>query len=665
MRLRSIALLVLLIAVAALPGCCQRLRQLSPIGSGGGPRITLAELPPDPLAAARLVGEAAATEKDPDRLAGLVASFMQRLKVPVVNAAGDGLLVPGQITKPLSQVLLFEQPLHGLAKATAEGDARLLSAVVKAYVPEADQQQLRRSPLGPWLARSAREIQRKKVTTPEALLVLALATDLQKRGQLDREDPRLDPVGSLLLGLWLMTGLPAPQGPPPAELMRPIKKTAPKRAPAKGVMKDLGPEALGDQMSLSGLCAMASKAAKWQKGLGGVLSGTAFGGSTFGWGSVEGWSKGLGEALGPWKLANTITQAIAGMGIAAVIDVTGEVKPVKTWYSGPTVYYEVFVDSKNPYSKEQMDKFVDCLEALSLPGASGMMEELRNIPPKGPVEGAWVTWTGGAALDPPHGKFDPKQAVTMTAPGIKAGASRTGKDGKSKADFRPKEQKGKEHKFTKIHSVTIFANVMPFPMGVSPVYMASNVISSREVPLRVEIEVPLPKNWLFEFTEEDLVTGEGIQGGWSVSLKASIPFTLDENLRFDSPGSGTWNFSFKGGMGGIMRCEAPVNTGSFSAKVHGNVQNVDTLMTEFNLQGNAAGGINTALKCTVNMPGNIKVKPVPLKGPAGTGDTIQGPMKKFTMPLEAGGTKTWTFTENKGNAQRQVTAKVKLTPRED
>jgi hypothetical protein len=649
---------------AILVGSCGRIRKLLPFGGAGDSRITLVELPVDPLAAARLVGEAAATEKDPDRLAGLVASFMQRLKVPVVNAAGTDFLVKGYVTNPPGQVVLFEQALHGLAKATTEGDARLLSTVVKAFMPGADPEKVRQWGFGPKLARNARETQRRKVTTPDALVIVALAADLEKRGQIDKADPRLDPVGTLLVGLWLMTGVPPYQGPPPAELTRPYKRPATKRAPLKGVMKDLDLEGLGTQMSLSGLCSWVSKASKFSHTLGGGLSGgSTIGGWLGGGTSVGDFAGAVGGALAPWKLANTIMQGLAGMGIAAVIDVTGDVKPEKTWYGGPTVYYEVFVDSKNPYDKAQMDKLVDCLSALSGP-AGGIAEELRNIPPKGPVEGAWVTWTGLGALDPAHGSFNPDNAVTAQAGGAKGGMNSTGSDGKSKAKFRPKQSKGKEHGFSKIHHVTIFANVHPFPMGFSPVYMASNVISSREVPLAVELEVPLPKNWLFEFTEEDLVTGEGIQGGWKVTLKASIPFTIDENLKFDQPGSGTWSFSFSGGMGGIMRCEAPSTGGAFDMKIHGGVQNVDTMITDFNLQGNAKGGVNSSLKCTANLPG-IKIKPVPLKGPAGQGETITGPIKKFSMPLESGSTKTFNFTESKGNAQRQVTATVKLTPREE
>jgi hypothetical protein len=657
--------LALLLASCLLLLSCQRVRRLLPLGGADDGHVTLGVLPPDPLAAARLVGEAAATEKDPERLAGLVAAFMQRLQVPIVNAAGTDFLVKGYVTNPPGQVVLFERPLYGLAKATSAGDARLLSTVVKAFMPGADPEKVRQWGFGPKLARNAREARARKLTTPDALVIVALATDLEKRGQIDKADPRLDPVGSLLLGLWLMTGVPPYKGPPPAELTRPYRRPAAKRAPLQGVMKDLDLEGLGTQMSVSGLCSWVSKASKFNHSLAGGLSG---GSGPVGWlgagTRVGDFAREVGGALAPWKLANTIAQGLAGMGIAAVIDVTGEVKPQKTWYGGPTVYYEVFVDSKNPLDKAQLDKLVDCLSALSGP-AGGIAEELRNLPPKGPVEGAWVTWTGLGALDPAHGSFNPDNSITSAAGGMKGGMNSTGKDGKSKAKFRPKQSKGKEHKLVKVQHVTIFANVHPFPMGFSPVYVASNVISSREVPLAVELEVPLPKNWLFEFTEEDLITGEEVDGGWTATFKLSIPFTLDDDLRFDSPGQGQWTMGFKGGFGDILRCEAPAAPKTFSAKVWGRVANTDTMMTEFNLNGKPSGGPNTSLRCTTGDP-NIKLKGgIPLQGLTPlTANAIMPPFTNFSMPLESGSTRTWSFSEKQGKATRHVKGTVTLTPRE-
>jgi hypothetical protein len=127
------------------------------------------------------------------------------------------------------------------------------------------------------------------------------------------------------------------------------------------------------------------------------------------------------------ELAQTITSGIAGMAIAAFIEVDGDVKPVKVKYGDGPVKYEVTVESKSPFSEEQLKSFVSCLKA-STPAVSDIWEPLDDIPPPGPAEGVPVAWLGFDKMDPRHGTFTVEPGKGSPPKGMLEQLKNIGKD---------------------------------------------------------------------------------------------------------------------------------------------------------------------------------------------------------------------------------------------
>src|SRR4029079_16168018 len=112
--------------LACQPGGCQKPDLKVEVGS----------LPSDPRDAARALGTAAVNEKDPKKLAGLIAAFMARINVPVVSLDGKGLRGRGPLAIPPNPFFLWEAVLNGIARATTKGDARPMTLVLRAFLPQ-------------------------------------------------------------------------------------------------------------------------------------------------------------------------------------------------------------------------------------------------------------------------------------------------------------------------------------------------------------------------------------------------------------------------------------------------------------------------------------------------------------------------------------------------
>jgi hypothetical protein len=218
---------------------------------------------------------------------------------------------------------------------------------------------------------------------------------------------------------------------------------------------------------------------------------------------------------------------------------------------------------------------------------------------------------------------------------------------------------------TVVKSHLVYANVFPFPISKNPVFLASNLLYSREVPLRLEIEVPFPKNWLLTYTYTTLTSGGGIAGGWKMKMEGTVPFTLDSSdpkMRFKASGTGTWQVGFDGSMGGVMQCEAPAGAQPLDIELSGAVTNAETFSTDFTMDVQGRGKVDTNLRCKAL--GGISVN-VPMNGPvdgrnAGAGNGFD----RFTIELDDGATRSFPQNKSANGAGTSGYAKVVLTPRD-
>lgn len=622
-------------------------------------QVKVGTLPADPLAAARELGKAAVEEKDPKKLAGKLAAFLERLKIPVVSADGKDLLVKGPMTWPPKSLFLWEPVLAGVARSTAKGDRRRFTLVARALFPKASLEDIDQIDFVEMMSEAAKDIATQKGDTADAMLITAIATDFETRATKD-VNPWVDPIQTLLLGLWMtLTNEKGGTGPitePGA--MPPGMPEIPQGIPGMPPGIPMPGNMLADP-SPSG-CAWMEKAGTIGKAIDAASK----------WGKVGKW---IGDNPMLSKLAklgkghdmgSVVMEGIAGMGIAAFVEVDGDVKPAKVKYGDGPVTYTVRVESLNPFDKKKLDSFVDCL-ALMNPLASATLEALKDLPAKGPMEGIPVYWDNTSVYDPRHGKFTPDKASPASGFGdqlIKAGmqlagGSTTDSGGKATAKFqvKPSPTGGKGAATSHYESFVISAVVFPFPIKGSVVYGASNLISNRAVPLRLEIEVPVPKDWIFGFKENLFATGEGMAGGWSINMDASVPFTLGPNLDFSATGPGTWTFGFSGGAG-VVSCTAPTTKYPFTLNVSGKVKSIDGMDTHFQLSDSSGATIKSKLTCSG--PGGISVS-APLQGPASGSMTANTGLQSFDMPLTDGATKTFPVAHGsaKGTARVTLTAK--------
>ena len=703
-RVARLAVLLVLVALCVSSAGCSKLKALA--GKKTNIEVTKVALSADPLTAAREIGAAAATAKDEAKLAGMLLALLERLDVAVVSTDGKKMLVPGPLSDPPKEIFFWEPMLAGLGRATAKGDTRLMSTFAKAYWPSGNADALAEVDFTTMFAELAKQATAEKATTNDAILVVAIAEDLAKRGATSH-DPRIDPVGGALFGLWMsmaqtdapsapaIPGLPSgipglptnipglPSGIPglPPGLqglpgMPPVKNDLSRavRNQAAGGSGG-GCEFFNDVKDKVGKGAgLFGKVGKYVPGRFGQMA-SAF--DDFMKGASELKDAAAGKAA---QLAENITAGIAGSAIAAFIEVDGDVKPTKVKYGDGPVKYEVKVDSKNPFSEEQLKKLVSCLKA-STPGFSEIWEPLDDIPPPGPAEGIPVAWLGWKRYDPRHGTFtvDPgrgsppkgmidqlKKAAQDGGRNVAADAkvSITDSDGKAKATFQVKDKKV-EKVTTVTRSYLVFANVFPFPISKNPVFVASNLLYSREVPLRLEIEAPFPKNWLLTYTYSTMTSGGGIAGGWKMKMEGTVPFTLDPSdpkMRFSAKGTGTWQVSFDGSMGGVMQCEAPAGAQPLDIEITGAVTNAETFSTDFTMDVQGRGKVAANLRCKAL--GGIKVD-VPLSGPVDGRNAAAGNgFDRFTMNIDEGAMRMFPQMKSAGGAATSGYAKVVLTPRD-
>lgn len=654
--LRLVVLLVVLLACNR--GGCGRAEH----------RVAIGTLPADPIEAARELGKAAVNEHDAKKLAGKLGAFLERIQVPVVRLDGQELLVRGYLDFPPKELFLWEPVVAGVARATAKGDVRRFSLIARTLFPKATLEDIDQLDIVRMMSEAAKDVVAKKGSTTDAMLVVAIATDLETRAGTS-VTPWIDPTCALLFGLWAALSNekagPAPLTepgalPPGASGMPALPPGVPGLPPGFKLPKQ--PNALTQGEPPAASCAFMEKAAKAGKALGAAAK---WGGKIGGWLSDNPIFGKLGGMTKAATLAQTVTEGIAGMGIAAFVEVDGDVKPTKVRYGDGPVTYTVRVESLNPFDKSQLDSFINCLESMN-PSAAVALEPLRDLPPKGGMANVPVYWDGASALDPKHGKFSPDNASVpdglvqqLVKAGMQvAGGSVTDSSGKATAKFqvKPKGQ-GKTQGLTHVESFTVSAVVFPFPAKPSLVYAGSNVVANRAVPLRLEVEVPLPKDWIFGLKESALATGEGIAGGWTINLEASVPFSLGENLDFSAEGPGSWSFGFDGSAGGgVIQCRAPVGKYPFSLSVSGKVTNVDGMAAHFNLKDSSNAQIKGKLTCTGL--GGISMS-APLQGPASGSMTSGTPLQSFDMPLTDGATKTFPITQGsaKGSAKVTLTAK--------
>ena len=186
------------------------------------------------------------------------------------------------------------------------------------------------------------------------------------------------------------------------------------------------------------------------------------------------------------------------------------------------------------------------------------------------------------------------------------------------------------------------------------------------MPLRLEIEVPFPKNWLLTYTYWTLTAGEGIAGGWKMKMEGTVPFTLDPTdpkMRFSAKGTGTWQVSFEGSMGGVMHCKAPAGAQPLEIALTGAVTNAETFSTDFTMDVQGRGKVAMNLRCKAL--GGIKVDVPLLNGPVdGRNAAADSGFDRFTMNLDEGAMRMFPLTKSGGGAATWGYAKVVLTPRD-
>lgn len=97
---------------------CDRVRSCAP-GGGADVKVKMGKLAADPLAAARELGTAAATEKDEDVLEGKLLAFFERVGLPVVSRDGEELIAKAPYDPPKT-LMLWEPSVAGLARGVEE-----------------------------------------------------------------------------------------------------------------------------------------------------------------------------------------------------------------------------------------------------------------------------------------------------------------------------------------------------------------------------------------------------------------------------------------------------------------------------------------------------------------------------------------------------------------
>lgn len=561
-----------------------------------------AKLPQDDIAAARAVGEAAVKEKDPERLAGMLTSLLARVYVPIVNRSGSDLVTPGILTGPVpKQFWLWAPAVTGIARATTLGDLRSTPMVLAAFAnPRVKNIKFDLGALAEGLAADGA----KGVRSPLTILGTALDADLRARNQI-RQSPMLDPAATLFLGVMLVEAQSMPKAPaPPTSAVQPlpgmprnlppnVQKLLRERQKLLQQQKQLLKQHGATQNNISGAL---SSACGWLEGatrasrkatklFGSVMTwGGRFTSSTSKFGQFAGE---LAPVLGPYNLAGTVMDGLTGMGIAAFIDVQGDVRPTHVQYGDGPAKYRVLVQSALPVEKDQLDRVVKCLEAID---PSGIMSGLADLPPHGPVPHVIVRWSGTSAYDPKHGKFttdkgapinlpnfggavDLSHAANVLREGLNAGnAEETGPDGKARATFQVKKAKGHPTRWT-IKTYKIDGVVYPFPIKLSPVMIASNLLWNRSVPIALTIKIPGGR-WKMLLDAFVYEHPQGMPGsGFLQTLTGTVPFHVNQDDTIVGHGTLQGSLSLNQYVMDV-HCTAPPGAQTYDVDISGKLLDV-------------------------------------------------------------------------------------------
>jgi hypothetical protein len=216
----SARVFLLLLVVLCLPSAgCSKLKSLG--SKKANVEVTKATLSADALTAAREVGAAAATEKDEGKLAGKLLALLERMRIAVVSSDGKKLLVNGPLASPPKEVFFWEPMIAGLARATAKGDTKRMTTLAQGYFPRGNADALADVDFPSMFSELGKQVAADKSTTNDAILITAIAEDLAKRGD-KNPDPRIDPIGGALFGLWMSTAFAGPK-PAPVAPSPPVK----------------------------------------------------------------------------------------------------------------------------------------------------------------------------------------------------------------------------------------------------------------------------------------------------------------------------------------------------------------------------------------------------------------------------------------------------------
>lgn len=589
---------VLPLAAALAVGGCHH-KKAQPLQA-----LVPAKLPLDDIAAARAVGEAAVKEKDPNRLAGMLTTLLARVYVPIVNRSGSDLVTPGILTGPVpKEFWLWEPVVAGIARATALGDLRPTPMVLAAFAsPRAKTIRVDLGALAEGLAAAGA----KGVHSPLTILGTALDADLRARDQI-RPSPMLDPAATLFLGVMLVDATSMPLAAAPATSAVPplpgmpklpnlppnVQKLLQERQKLlqeqKQLLKQQG--AVKDDISgaLNTACAWmagAHKASgKVQKWLGKAIK----------WGAklksasedFRAFAKNMEPAFHDLDVASTIMDGLTGMGIAAFVDVQGDVRPTLVKYGDGPAKYRVLVQSALPVDKDQLDRVVNCLGAID---PTGTLSGLEDLPPHGPMPKVLVRWNGTGAYDPKHGKFTTAKGAPINLPSFGGAinlshvaqelqqalnghnAELTGLDGKARATFQVKRAKPHPTRWT-MQRYVIEGVVFPFPIKPNVVMTVSNLLWNRSMPIGLTIKIPGGR-WKMHLDTHAYVHPMGMSGkGFLQTFAGTVPFHVNQNDTIVGHGTVQSSFSLDQHILDV-HCTAPAGTQPLDVDISGKLLDV-------------------------------------------------------------------------------------------
>jgi len=649
-----------------------------PKDKGGGdplpatlPTVTL---PADDLEAARAVGVAAATEKDPAKLAATLVAFLDRLHVPVVSEKWDKLLATGPKPSATSP-WLWEPVLVGLARGTTQRHRTPFVQVMAAFLPKADLKKLAKLDFADFVQQIAKAATREPGRF-DGPLATAIAEDLRQRKDASAR-PALDPTATLLLGLLLIAEQEAskaiPPHPPPTATAAPqfpglppglpyvIPSTFPRRPQVVHAFDNPGGGG-----AVASVCAAMAQPLSW--------SATAFTGGTSAAGytpssgplslppAVQKFLGEIADVIAAASIAGNIGDGIAGMGIAAFVTTDGNVSPTSVQYGDGPVTFTVNAKSSSPFTKDELSKFVDCLEATI--GTAVGLDSLRDLPPAGGVPNLPVMWVGTSAFAPRHGTFTPSAgggggglAATALSAGMSAvGGGTTDASGQAKATFQVKPKKGDQQANTTRH-FDVQAEIFQYPVGTSTVYAGANLLFHQSVPLALEIKIPFDA-YTMTLTWSDHVQTPGTTY-FQDDGQAQVRITVDGGtLAFHGKGTGTHTYSMPSQGTGFVTCSAPVGGQPVDVQVDGTITDVDTMQAQMHVKVTPQSNTESmTIRCTPQIGHASTRQASAITGSISSGTELES---GFTMKLDDGEEKSMPTDKSGGPMSITGTANIVL-----